>query len=211
MPKGPSVAPALSAVILAGGKSRRLGKDKSQLVLGRQTLLARSITAMTTLTDDVIVVTGEPERLSKLATARVVGDVIAGSGALSGLHAGLQAARHDYALVVACDMPFLNLRLLRYMAIIAPGYDAVVPLWRNEAEPLHAIYTRTCLPAVESLLQSGGGRIVEFYPQINVRYLEPDEIALFDPQGLSFFNINTPQDWERAKELEAMRGARQGE
>jgi molybdopterin-guanine dinucleotide biosynthesis protein A len=211
MPKSPSVAPALSVVILAGGKSRRLGKDKSQLVLGRQTLLARSITAMATLTDDVIVAAGKPAHLGKLGPARVVGDVIVGCGALSGLHAGLQAARHDYALVVACDMPFLNLRLLRYMAIIAPGYDAVVPLWRNEAEPLHAIYARTCLPAIESFLQRGGGRIVEFYSQVNVRYLEPDEIALFDPQGVSFLNVNTPQDWERAKALEAMRKAGQGE
>lgn len=209
--KIPSVAPVLSAVILAGGKSLRMGKDKSQLVLGKQTLLARSVKAVTALTDDVIVVTSQPERLNKLATARAVSDVIAGGGALSGLHAGLRAARHDYALVVACDMPFLNLRLIRYMAIIAPGYDAVVPLWRKEAEPLHAIYTPACLPAVETLLQSGGGRIIEFYPQVNVRYLEPDEIALFDPEGLSFFNINTPGDWERAQELEAAQGKRQSE
>lgn len=211
MPKGSSVAPAVSAVILAGGRGRRLKADKGQLVLGQQTLLARSIESLARLTDDVIVVTDKPRPTDRPGTARLVHDQIAGSGALSGLHAGLGAARHDYALVVACDMPFLDLRLLRYMTILAPGYDAVVPVWQGEAEPLHAIYARACLPAIETLLRSGGGRVVGFYPHVNVRYLEPGEIALFDPQGLSFFNVNTPQDWERAQVLEATRGQPQRE
>jgi len=203
MPKKSSIAPVLSAVILAGGTSRRLGQDKRQLKLEKQTLLARSITAMSSLTDDVIVVTSQSEPPSETKAARAVSDVIAGSGALSGLHAGLQATRHDYALVIACDMPFLNMRLLRYMAIITPGYDAVVPIWNGEAEPLHAIYARTCLPVIEALLNGGGGRIIEFFPHINVRYLELSEITLFDPEGLTFFNINTPEDWERAQALAA--------
>ena len=201
MAKSSATASGVSAVILAGGGSRRMGEDKSQLKLGRQTLLARSVQAMAALSDDVIVVTNTAARLGHLAI-RIVGDEIAGHGPLSGLHAGLRAANHAHAVVVACDLPFLNSRLLRYMIIVAPGYDAVVPHWQGEAEPLHAVYARTCLPAVEALLSNGGKRVVEFYPQVNVRYLEHSEIALFDPEGLSFFNVNTSQDWERAREIE---------
>lgn len=206
MPKSSAVIPQLSVIVLAGGKSRRLGQDKNRLVLGGQTLLKRSIQIASKLSDDVIIVASRPGQVRKPTNARVARDVLPGGGALSGLHAGLHNARHDYALVIACDMPFVNLRLLRYMAIISPGYDAVVPFWQNEAEPLHAIYARTCLPAMAEILQGGGGRIVELYSQVNVRYLEPGEIALFDPEGLSFFNINTPDDWQRAQAHEATRG-----
>lgn len=208
MSKSSAAVPVLSAVILAGGQSCRMGQDKHKLRLGKQSLLASAIETLGALSNDVIVVTSPNKRLAGLARARVLKDVIAGGGALSGLHAGLSAARHEYALVVACDMPFLNIYLLRYMAVLTQGYDAIVPFWRNEAEPLHAIYSRACLPAIESLLKRSGGRIVDFYPQVNVRYVGPDEIGLFDPQGLSFFNINTPQDWERAQALAAQRESR---
>ena len=202
MPKNSAVVSTISAVILAGGQGRRLGgKEKSQLKLGQQTLLERSLEAMASLSDDVIVVINDQEPLGKLK-ARIINDVIPGSGALSGLHAGLTAARHDYALVIACDMPFLNMRLLRYMVVIVPGYDAIVPQWQGNLEPLHALYARTCLPAIETLLHSGGKRIFDFYLQVNVRYLERGEITLFDPEGLTFFNVNTPADWERAQEIQ---------
>jgi len=100
-------------------------------------------------------------------------------------------------------MPFLNLDLLHYMASLAPGHAVVVPRWRDELEPLHAIYSRQCLPVIEPILRRGGGRIVEIYEHVNVHYVEPDEIARFDPAGLTFFNINLPEDWERAQALAA--------
>jgi molybdopterin-guanine dinucleotide biosynthesis protein A len=103
-------------------------------------------------------------------------------------------------------MPFLNLALLQHMASLAPGHDAVVPRWQGELEPLHAIYSRQCITVVEPILRHGGGRIVEFYAAIRVRYLEPEEITRFDPEGLSFFNINSPEDWECAQELAAREG-----
>jgi molybdopterin-guanine dinucleotide biosynthesis protein A len=192
----------LSGVILAGGQSRRMGRDKSQLVLGGETLIARMVRTLGTLCDDLVVVTNTPETLVGL-NARLTGDVIPGGGALSGIHAGLVAARHEFAVVVACDMPFLNLALLRHMASLAPGYDAVVPLWQDQSEPLHAIYSRNCTAAIELILRRGGGRIAEFYERIHIRHLESAEIARFDPDGLSFFNVNSPEDWIRAQELAA--------
>jgi len=192
-------------VILAGGKGRRLGRDKSHLTLGGETLVARAVRTLSALSDDVVVVADTPEPNGNLA-ARLTGDVIAGGGALSGLHAGLMAARHEFALVVACDMPFLNLALLRHIASLAPGHDAVVPHWQGEFEPLHAVYSRQCIPVIEPVLRRGGGRIFELYAAFRVRYLEPEEIARFDPEGLSFFNINSPEDWERAQVLAARDG-----
>jgi molybdopterin-guanine dinucleotide biosynthesis protein A len=179
-----------------------MGRDKSRLILGGETLVARAVRTLRALSDDVVVVTNTPESFNSLA-ARLTGDVIVGGGALSGIHAGLTAARHEFALVVACDMPFLNLPLLRHMASLAPGHEAVVPRWQGEFEPLHAVYLRQCVSIIEPILRQGGGRIVELYAAIRVRYLEPEEITHFDPEGLSFFNINSPEDWERAQELAA--------
>jgi molybdopterin-guanine dinucleotide biosynthesis protein A len=191
-----------SGVILAGGKSRRMGRDKSQLMLRGETLAARAIRILSAFTDDIILVTNTPEQFAGL-NVRLTGDLIPGSGALSGIHAGLTAARHEWALVVACDMPFLSLDLLRYMAGLTPGHAAVVPRWQGELEPLHTFYSRACIPFIEPILQRGGGRIIEFYRRIDVRYVEPDEVISLDPQGLSFFNVNSPEDWARAQELAA--------
>lgn len=190
-----------SGVILAGGKSRRMGRDKGQLMLQGETLTARAVRTLSALTEDVILVTNTPEQFKGLS-ARLTGDVIPGGGALSGIHAGLTAAYHEWSLVVACDMPFLNLDLLRYMASLARGASAaVVPRWQGELETLHTLYSRQCLPAIEPILHRGGGRIIEFYDRIHVRYVEPEEIVPLDPQGLSFFNVNAPEDWARAQEL----------
>ncbi len=194
-----------SVAILAGGKSRRMGSDKSQLILQGETLVARVTRRLAVLSDDLILVTNAPEPFASLG-ARQTGDMLPGGGALSGLHAGLTVARYECALVVGCDMPFLNLDLLRYMASLAPGHAAVVPRWRGELEPLHAFYSRECLPMIEPMLTHGNERITKLYEQVSTRYVEPDEIAHFDPEGLSFFNVNSPEDWERAQELASRAG-----
>jgi molybdopterin-guanine dinucleotide biosynthesis protein A len=191
---------SFSGVILAGGKSRRMGRDKSHLILRGETLVARAVRLVGALTDDVILVTNAPEQFTGVG-ARLTGDVIPGGGALSGIHAGLTSARCAWALVVACDMPFLNLDLVRYMASLTPGQSVVAPRWQGEIETLHTLYARDCLPVIEPMLRRGGGRIIDFYEQVKTRYVEPDEIARFDPGGLAFFNVNSPDDWERAQAL----------
>jgi molybdopterin-guanine dinucleotide biosynthesis protein A len=189
-----------SGVILAGGKSRRMGRDKSHLILQGETLVARAVRTLASLTDDLILATNTPDLFANLG-ARLASDAIPGGGALSGVHAGLIAARHEWALVVACDMPFLNVGLLRYMASLTSGHTIVVPRWQGELEALHTFYSRECLPVIEPILHRGGGRFIEFYEQVSVRYVEPDEIVRFDPDGLAFFNVNSPEDWERAQIL----------
>jgi len=189
-----------SITLLAGGQSRRMGRDKSQLIFGGESLIARAVRRLRGLSDDVIVVTNAPDQLADL-DARLIGDALPGGGALSGIHAGLLAARHEFTFVAACDMPFLNLALVRHMAGLAPGHAVVVPRWQGEFEPLHAFYSCACLALVERLLRQGGASIFDMYSALSARYLEPDEITRFDPEGLSFFNVNTPEDWARAQRI----------
>jgi molybdopterin-guanine dinucleotide biosynthesis protein A len=195
-------APAASAVVLAGGKGSRLGADKALLLLAGQPLIARTVQQLSTLSDDLIVVTNSPERYEPLGlAARLVTDERPDEGSLMGIYSGLKAARHACALVVACDMPFLNPPLLHYLLSIMPDYDVVVPRLAGMLEPLHAVYGRTCLPWMARLLQEGRRRIVAFFPCVKVRHVEEGEIDVFDPLHLSFVNINTPQDWEQVQGL----------
>ena len=197
----------ITAIVLAGGRSRRLGLNKALLRLGDETLVERAVRKVATLSDEVIVV-GGPFPCS-LPGVRLVADVYPGCGPLGGIHAGLAAASNFHSLVVACDMPFLNLGLLRYMAELAPGCDVVVPRWDDKLEPLHAVYSKNCLGPIEGLIQRQDFKIIHFFPQVRVRYVEREEIERFDPERLSFFNINTAEDLERARrELGAARGRR---
>jgi molybdopterin-guanine dinucleotide biosynthesis protein A len=188
--------PSVSAVMLAGGKSRRLGRDKSLLRLDGQPLLVRTAHTLAPLSDDLIVVANDVARYREFdLPARLVPDEQRGVGAIMGIYSGLRAARHARALFVACDMPFLNQSLLRYMISQVGGYDAVVPRIGDLYEPLHALYAKDCLPAIKRLLATGRRRIFDFFPLVRVRYVDRREIERFDPDHLSFLNVNTPEDW----------------
>jgi molybdopterin-guanine dinucleotide biosynthesis protein A len=163
-------------------------------------LIARTVHQLAALSDDLIVVTNDPARYKRLRLpARLLPDERPGEGSLMGIYSGLKAACHPYALVVACDMPFLNLPLLQYMLLLVDGYDVVVPRLDGLLEPLHAIYGKTCLPAISRLLQRQERQIFAFFPEVRMRYVEEGEVNRFDPHHLSFLNINTPQDWERVR------------
>ncbi len=191
-----------SVVILAGGQSQRLGRDKSLLVVDGEPLVARTVHRLAAFSDDLIIVTNDQERYASLAlSARFVSDERRGVGALMGVYSGLKAARYSHALVAACDMPFLNLPLLHYMILLADGYDVVIPRLHGMLEPLHAIYHKRCLVHMERLLQQGRRTIVAFLPEVRVRHMEEHEVDRFDPLHLSFVNINTAEDWVRVQEL----------
>jgi molybdopterin-guanine dinucleotide biosynthesis protein A len=192
----------ISCIVLAGGESKRLGTDKAFLRIGGRVLIEGIVEKMARIGDEVIIVTNSPQKYGHLEV-RLVGDIYPGIGALGGIYSGLRAARSEYGLVVACDMPFLDLRLLRYMILLALGHDVVIPRVGGLTEPLHAIYSKECLQPMERLLSAGRLKIIEFFPEVRVRYVEEHEVKLFDPQCLSFFNINTPADLEKARSLEA--------
>lgn len=197
-----------SAVVLAGGQSRRLGQDKSLLILDGQPLLLRTLDRLAGLSDDLIVVANDPGRYAHLQLpARLVPDERPGVGSLMGIYSGLSVARYGHALVVACDMPFLNVPLARYLLSLRPGYDVVIPHSGDGLEPLHAVYGRSCLPAIEQVLAQGRRRIIAFFEQVRVRRVPQDEIERFDPDHHSFVNVNTAEDWERVQALATRMGA----
>ncbi len=208
----------VSAVVLAGGGSRRMGTDKAFLKMpGGGTIIETILSKLARLSDEIILVTNRPQRYEPLGV-KLVADIYPGKGALGGVYTGLCAMSHSHGLVVACDMPFLKPSLLRYMLVMAPEYDVVVPRavpWGGLKDvkggeettkeyllhPLHAVYSKSCLEPMKDLLESGDLRIISFYPRVRVRYVEEGEIDIFDPEHLSFFNINTPADLRRAEGL----------
>jgi len=192
--------PDVSGIVLAGGQSRRLGTDKAFVKVGGVALIERVTDRIRQICDDVTIVTNDPERYRYLGLP-LVGDLWPGMGALGGIYSGLASIRHERGLVVGCDMPFLDLGLLRYMMLLSADYDVVIPRLDGLLEPLHAIYSRRCLGPIADLLRAGDRRIVDFFDQVRVRYVEPAEAAIFDPQGLSYFNVNTPEDLAQAEQL----------
>ena len=194
--------PSVSVVVLAGGQSSRLGSNKALLQVQGQPLLARAVHKLAALSDDLLVVTNEPALYQPLALpARLVPDEKPGQGALMGIYSGLKAAHYAYALAVACDMPFLSLPLLRYMLSLAPASDVVIPQLNGLLEPLHAVYGKACLPAMARLLDRGDRQIIAFFHEVRVRRVESEEIDAYDPDHLSFSNVNTPADWERVQDI----------
>lgn len=193
---------AISAVVLAGGESRRLGQDKCMLLVDGQPLLTRTLALLASLAGDLVVVSNDPHRTRDVPFAvRLVPDRTPGVGALMGLYSGLRAARHQRAVAVACDMPFLNLPLLRYMVDLSADYDVVLPRVGDMVEPLHAIYGKGCLGPMERQLALGRRRIISFFDDVRVRYVEEAEVDRYDPRHLSFLNVNTPDDWRRVQAL----------
>jgi FdhD protein len=198
--------PRVSGLLLAGGKSTRFGSNKAFLRLGGQLLIEQIVEKLARLSDDLILVTNEPATFGELGLpVRLVCDIEPGRGSLMGMYSGLQVARHPFALAVACDMPFLSVSLLRYMIPITHGHDLVVPYLGGHLEPLHAIYGRSCLSAIEGVLGQGRRRIISFFDQVRVRRVHGREVDIFDPQRLSILNVNTYTDWAQAQQLLALR------
>jgi molybdenum cofactor guanylyltransferase len=192
-----------SAIVLAGGVSRRLGQDKRRLRLwgtAGPTLLEHTVEILVRLCADVIVVLNDPEEWRDLP-ARLVTDIYPDGGSLGGIYSGLVAATHNYALAVASDMPFLSTELILAMLMHSRDYDVLIPrslhsgTTRNvlDAEPLHAIYSKSCLEPMRMLLESGRRQIAGFFPEVQVVYVEPEETRRYDPSGRSLLNVNTPE------------------
>ncbi len=188
-----------SCIVLAGGKGVRFGQNKLLEKISGKSLIERVIDALSPFRKEIIVVTGKDQSLK--LRVRTVDDLYPGGGPTGGIYTGLQASGSFYNLVVAADMPFLNRGLLLHLVESAAGYDAVVPRIGDMIEPLHAVYTKACLPFIKSHLEQERLNIRSFFSQIQVKFIEAEEIERFDPEHLSFFNINTKEDLRKAEEI----------
>jgi len=195
------------AIVLAGGDSKRLGRPKALLDFHGRTLIALQVERLGKIFSNITVVTDRPEYYRDLPVD-LTGDLLKHEekSPLRGIHAGLSSSSQPYQFVVACDMPFLNLELIKYMARFAPFYDAVVPHVGGEYyQPLHAFYKRSCIDIIERQVNRGQFKVSEFYRTLKIRFITQPEIARFDPDQESFININTWEDYELALEMMAGR------
>ena len=190
----------VTVAIQAGGQSSRMGQDKALVHLAGRPLIEHQLDRLRGLAGEILVTTNHPEAFAAFGV-RTAADAEPGAGALAGLRTALQAARGETVLVVACDMPFLSRALLEHLLSLAPQADAVVPRRGGEYEPLHAVYARTCLPAVEACLANQRRRVISFYDDIRVLTVTEQTLRTLDPHELSFFNINTPDDLKEAEQL----------
>jgi len=194
----------IGCIVLAGGKGLRLGRDKTVETIGNTSLLERVVFYLSLFDSDIIIVTASKQSLPRFIDypkLRIVSDTYPGKGPLGGVYTGLVASDSLYNLVVACDMPFLNQYLLGYMLQVSAGFDVTIPRLGNMVEPLHAVYSKKCLKVIEKLLGEGSLKIDRLLSLVRVRYVEAKEIESFDPEHLSFFNINTKDDLNMADGL----------
>ncbi len=192
-------------IILAGGKGSRLGREKCGLEIAGITLLQRVVDSLEPIAGEILIVVkaagGQPPSLASRAGLRVVEDKVSGKGPLAGIAAGLAGSTYKLNLVVACDQPLLNRGLLEYLVSAADGYEAVIPRIGDKLEPLQGVYSRDCIDAIENLLSEDKRKIDNLFSLVRTRFIEAEEIERFDPQHLSFFNINTQADLEKAEKL----------
>jgi len=191
---------SVTAVILAGGSSERYGQNKAFLEIGGIRLIDLVAGQMKNIFKRVILVTNQKRDYEYLGIP-MVEDLIKGLGPIGGIYTGLRNIADKAGFFIACDMPFINKQLVRYMVDIRDNHAAVVPSVGNEIEPLHAIYTRACLGPIRSLIDSKGYQIRLFYDHVSVRYVKEDEIRKFGSPSRAFLNINTIDELARIESL----------
>ena len=188
-----------TAIVLAGGRSSRMGQPKALLPFDGTPLIVHIVDFLRHLFEQVIVVAAPGQPLPAM-TVTLLYDDVPYQGPVGGICYGLRAAQAEAAFVTSCDSAFLNRHLIAHLISQIADYDVVVPRWENRLQPLHAIYKRMVLPLLEQQLAHGELRPVFLFDRVRTRTIEGEEIRRFDPEGASFFNMNTPDDYAAALE-----------
>jgi molybdenum cofactor guanylyltransferase len=199
-----NVIESASAIILAGGRSARMGRPKATLRLGGTTLIERTVAELARVFDDIVVVAApesEGIELPILSTATIVHDDEAYRGPVDALARGLRAARYEFVFACSCDLPMLRAEVAAWMLSLADGYDAVIAWVDGRLQPLHAVYRRRCDSALDAMLARGEHRLGAVADAVTARIVSEIEYRRADLEALSCFNINTPEDYARAARL----------
>ncbi|SHI81240.1 molybdenum cofactor guanylyltransferase [Desulfofundulus thermosubterraneus] len=184
----------ITGVILAGGKSTRMGMDKAFIPIGQTTMIKKIASELRKVFSRVMVVSNKREFLYQHLGLPVVNDLRSGCGPLGGIHAGLTFADTPYIFVVACDMPFIDARLIPVLVGTCSGYDAVVPRIKECMEPLFAVYSKSCLPSIEQVIDNKNFKLVDLLSRLKVNYIDESRLNLVPDLKRVFININTPRD-----------------
>jgi molybdopterin-guanine dinucleotide biosynthesis protein A len=195
-----TVVAGVSALLLAGGRSRRMGANKALLSIRGRPIIEEEARVLASTFGEILLSTNAPEDYAFLGL-RAVADRFPGCGPLAGIHAGLLGASNPRVLAVACDMPFLSAAVLRFLATVSPQADVVVPRIGGEPEPLLAVYSRTCVRPIEESLSRGEFKITRFYESVRVHEVPEEELRAVDPAARSFVNVNTPEELEAARRI----------
>jgi molybdopterin-guanine dinucleotide biosynthesis protein A len=186
-----------TAAILAGGRSRRLGgRDKSRLVIGGRTILARQLEVLQHVVPRIVIVANAPGQFAD-AGVPVLPDAVPGSGSLGGIYTALADAGGP-VLILACDMPFVTAPFLARVIEAGQGADIAIPHGHDGYQPLCANYAQACAGPLRRRIELGALKVIDLLADVRVRELGPDEIATFDPDGLLLLNVNTEDDLVRA-------------
>ena len=187
----------MDAIILSGGEQRRMGgREKAFLEIGGKSLIERKVELLSGIFERIIVVTNNPAAYEHLGVS-LVSDEKEGFGPLMGLCSGLEKSESEYCFVTTCDTPFVQEELVKHLKTAAAGFDVTVPLWHGRYEPLCAVYSRRCLEHIRKTLETER-KVILFYDKVNVNSIPMETVMQFDPEGISFFNINTNQGYEEA-------------
>ena len=187
----------MDAIILSGGKQSRMGgREKAFLEIGGKSLIERKVNLLSGIFSRIILVTNNPVAYEHLGVG-LVSDEKEGFGPLMGLCSGLEKSESEYCFVTTSDTPFVQEGLIKHLKAAAAGFDAVVPLWNGYYEPLCAVYSRMCIEHIRKTLETER-KVISFYDKVNVNSIPMETVQQFDMEGISFFNINTDQDYEEA-------------
>lgn len=196
-------------IILAGGKSRRMGTDKAFLEIGGVPLITRVIDVLLPIFPTVVIASKESKKFSSIKGVQLIQDLFPEQHALGGIYTALLTFPGKDCFVFSCDLPFLNPRLIRSMVKEMNGYDALIPQSRHGLEPLHALYSGECLDDIERQIHERNWNLEALLQRIKFGILKTAVLHASDPEELSFFNVNTPEELQRAQaiEIKRMRGA----
>ena len=189
----------VTGLILAGGTSRRMGRDKAFLPWGKTTLIEHLLERLRPVTDELIVAVKDAQAFRYLQ-ATVVEDCVPDAHALGGLYTGLRAASHERCFVCACDTPFLNPAVIRWLIRLVDGYDLVIPHTPDGLQPLYAVYRTSVLSVIEEQVRRRDWTLTGLVGRLHAKIVEADVLRCVDPQGFSFFNVNTPDEYLTARE-----------
>jgi molybdopterin-guanine dinucleotide biosynthesis protein A len=192
-------AHAITGVILAGGKSSRMGQNKALMSLGGDRLIDRVVHVLRGIFAELLLVTNRPELYADLGVP-MVSDVFPEKGSLGGIYSAVYHAPAPCCFVVACDMPFLQATVMRYLIDQMADHDVVIPDVHGEMQPLHAVYSKACLAPMRRRLDANRLKIIDFLPEVRVRVVTTGEMTPFDPELRTFQNLNTPAEFHAAEQ-----------